>query len=114
MTTKQVTDSSQIGQVVDQSPKTGQVKQGTPVTIVVGKQADKVLVPITVGHTYKQAFADLQKAGLIPQVVVSPQDDNAIVMNSNPGSGQVEPNTVVQLWTRPGDKQQPTTPGGNN
>ncbi|MFJ5230221.1 Stk1 family PASTA domain-containing Ser/Thr kinase [Kitasatospora sp. NPDC088391] len=111
--TQTVTDSTKVGQVVDQTPKTGQFKKGTSVTITVGKMADKATVPITAGRTYKQVFADLQQRGLTPQVVSGPQDENAVVIQSDPPSGtQVDPSTVIRLWTRPGEKTTPPT-GGN-
>ncbi|MFC5645405.1 Stk1 family PASTA domain-containing Ser/Thr kinase [Kitasatospora cinereorecta] len=106
--TQAVSDPTKIGQVIDQNPKTGQVKKGTPVTITVGKQADKVNVPILQGKTYKQAYDSLKQLGLTPQVILGPQDENAVVIQSDPQSGtQVDPGSVVRLWTKAGDKPTP-------
>ncbi|WP_431679695.1 Stk1 family PASTA domain-containing Ser/Thr kinase [Kitasatospora sp. KL5] len=107
--TQAVTDPAQVDLVLDQSPKSGQLKKGATVTITVGKLADKPTVPILQGKTYKQAFALLTQKGLQPQVVFGPQDDNAIVLTSDPPSGTpVEPGATIRLTTKPGD-----TPPGN-
>ncbi|WP_033214155.1 Stk1 family PASTA domain-containing Ser/Thr kinase [Kitasatospora phosalacinea] len=112
-TNKTVTDPTQAGQVLDQSPKNTQAKTGSTVNITVGKQADKVLMPITEGRTYKQVIADLQKNHLQSVVVNGgPQDENAIVIKSDPpANSSVDQGTTVQLWTKPGDKAtDPITP----
>ncbi|WP_030457660.1 Stk1 family PASTA domain-containing Ser/Thr kinase [Kitasatospora sp. NRRL B-11411] len=112
-TNKIVTDPTQAGQVLDQSVKNTQAKQGTAITITVGQLADKVPMPITEGHTYKQVIADLQKSHLQSVVVNGgPQDDNAIVIKSDPPANTlIPPNSTVQLWTKAGDRtpSDPTT-----
>ncbi|QKW20789.1 Stk1 family PASTA domain-containing Ser/Thr kinase [Kitasatospora sp. NA04385] len=108
---KTVTDPTQAGQILDQTPKGAQqAKQGSTVTLTVGKQADKVSTPITENRTYKQVIADLQKNHLQSVVVNGgPQDENAIVIKSDPPANTlVDQGTTIQLWTRPGDK--PATP----
>jgi len=107
--TKAVTDPNQIGKVTDQSLKAGtQAKKGAAITITVGKQADKVNVPILQGKTYKQAYNDLKALGLVPQVVFGPQDESAVVMQSDPPSGTpADPGQVVRLWTKAGEKPSP-------
>ncbi|MEU2626713.1 Stk1 family PASTA domain-containing Ser/Thr kinase [Kitasatospora sp. NPDC007106] len=104
VSTQSVTDPAQVDVVLDQNPKSGQLKKGAQVTITVGKMAEKPSVPILVGKTYKQAFALLTQKGLQPQVVFGPQDDNAIVLSSDPPSGTpVDAGSVVRLTTRAGD-----------
>ncbi|MFJ8040188.1 Stk1 family PASTA domain-containing Ser/Thr kinase [Kitasatospora sp. NPDC096147] len=100
-----VTDQGQVGVVTAQTPKDTTVKPGSTVTLTVGKLADKVAVPILQGKTYKQAFAALQEKGLNIKVVFGPQDENAVVLYSEPPSGtQVDPGSTVGLTTRAGDK----------
>ncbi|MFD8479177.1 Stk1 family PASTA domain-containing Ser/Thr kinase [Kitasatospora sp. NPDC059673] len=104
------TEQAKVGQVIGQDPKGGQVAKGTKVTLTVGKLADKVSMPIVANKTYKQVVADLQKLGLNSVVVSGPQDENAIVIGSDPPSNQpVDPSIPVKLWTRAGDKT-PATP----
>ncbi|MFJ5922753.1 Stk1 family PASTA domain-containing Ser/Thr kinase [Kitasatospora sp. NPDC092948] len=109
--TKTITDQTKVGQVIEQNPLKGtQVAKGSKVTITVGKLADKVSMPIVANKTYKQVVADLQKLGLNSVVVSGPQDENAIVIGSDPQSNQqVDPSIPVKLWTRAGDKT-PATP----
>ncbi|GAA2261881.1 MULTISPECIES: Stk1 family PASTA domain-containing Ser/Thr kinase [Kitasatospora] len=108
-------DPSKVNIVSDQDPPgNSKAAQGARVTLTVYKQPDKVPVPILVNKTYKAAFDALKAAGLVPQVVMGPVDENAIVMNANPATGQVDPGTTIQLWTRPGDPRgnnSPTAPG---
>ncbi|MEU9130073.1 Stk1 family PASTA domain-containing Ser/Thr kinase [Kitasatospora sp. NPDC048540] len=107
-------DPTKIGMVASQNPPANtKAAKGSKVTLTVFKAPDKVNVPILQGKTYKQAFDALKAVGLTPNVVAGPQDDNAVVLTSDPQSGTpVDPNTVVKLWTRPGDRGG-QSPGGN-
>ena len=79
---------------------------------------------MTYGELWKlsDAIAALSKAGLGYTVISGPQDLNAVVIQSNPGAGtQLDPNTQVQLFTRPADPAKggdplttPPTKGGND
>ncbi|AUG78583.1 serine/threonine protein kinase [Kitasatospora sp. MMS16-BH015] len=108
--TVSTTDQAKDGVVIDQSPKTGSLKKGGTVTIMVGKMAQNVTVPPLQNVTLKEAGKQLEAAGL-HYTVVGPQDPNAIVLYSTPGAGnQAAPGSSVTLFTKPADKNG----GGSN
>ncbi|GAA3818798.1 Stk1 family PASTA domain-containing Ser/Thr kinase [Streptomyces chiangmaiensis] len=106
-------DPNQVGKVIQTSPAKGEtVKKGSTVQIQIGKQAQNGQGTIPnniVGQKLKDVRAALQKAGF--QVNVSgPTDDNSIVIGSNPPPGSpAAPNTVVTVFTGPGQGN-----GGND
>ncbi|MDH6127627.1 Stk1 family PASTA domain-containing Ser/Thr kinase [Kitasatospora sp. GP82] len=97
-------DPTKIDIVADQDPKgNSKAANNATVTLSVFKAPDKVLVPILVGKTYKQAFDILQQKGLLPQVI-GPQDENAVVFQTDPQSSTpVDQGSTVRLFTKPGD-----------
>ncbi|MEU1276906.1 Stk1 family PASTA domain-containing Ser/Thr kinase [Streptomyces sp. NPDC005805] len=87
-------------QVTAQDPAAGKVAKGSKVTLQVSKgpQQTQVAVPAEiVGKRLGEAKQILAQAGFAQVSVApgSPQDDNAIVIASNPGPGtQVDPATT--------------------
>ncbi|MFJ4680858.1 MULTISPECIES: Stk1 family PASTA domain-containing Ser/Thr kinase [unclassified Kitasatospora] len=110
VTTKAVTDSTQVGQVLDQNPKNGQLKQGGQVTLVVGKQADKVTMPPLQNVKVSDAITQLGKLGL-SYALVGSQDPNGTVVNTNvPAGTQLNPGDKVTLFTQAPDKSNDPKP----
>lgn len=112
--TQPITDptSQTLGTVAVQNPSAGtKASKSTPITLTIYTAPAKVNVPILVGKTYKDAFAALSALHLTPSVISGPQDDNAIVVSSNPQSGTpVDPNSTVQLTTMAAPATPSTTP----
>ncbi|MFF7237511.1 Stk1 family PASTA domain-containing Ser/Thr kinase [Streptomyces collinus] len=97
-----VTDPGQDGKVQSTTPQAGQqVSKNTPVAINVGKAQDQqqVQVPQVQNRTLKDARQMLEQLGL--QVDVrGAQDDNALVITSNPPPGStVKQGDKVTLFT---------------
>ncbi|RKE20326.1 Stk1 family PASTA domain-containing Ser/Thr kinase [Streptomyces sp. TLI_171] len=109
--TQTVTDASRVGQVIDQTPKTGQYKKGTQVTLTVGKVADKVTMPPLQNVKVSDAIKQLTELGL-GYFLTGSQDPNGTVLNTNvPAGTQLNPGDKVTLIVKPSDKASPT--GGN-
>ncbi|MDO0926822.1 Stk1 family PASTA domain-containing Ser/Thr kinase [Streptomyces sp. TG1A-8] len=100
-----VTDPAQNGKAVSTNPAAGQqVVKNTPVTVNVGKaqeqQQEQTQVPQVQSHRLKEVKGMLQEAGLQVGNVQGSQDDNAIVLTSNPSPGStVDKGTAVNLFT---------------
>ncbi|WP_282206377.1 Stk1 family PASTA domain-containing Ser/Thr kinase [Kitasatospora fiedleri] len=110
ITTKPVTDSTQVGQVLDQNPKNGQLKQGGQVALVVGKQADKVTMPPLQNVKVSDAINQLTKLGL-SYALVGSQDPNGTVVNTNvPAGTPLNPGDKVTLFTQAPDKSNDPKP----
>ncbi|MFJ9445550.1 Stk1 family PASTA domain-containing Ser/Thr kinase [Kitasatospora sp. NPDC101235] len=113
--TTQTNDPTKVNTVFSQSvsPNT-KVPANTKISLIIYKAPDKAQVPPMQNQKLSDAIAALQKVGLLYTVVSGPQDPNAVVIQSNPGAGtQLDPNTQVQLFTRPADPVKggdPTTP----
>ncbi|GJF29438.1 putative serine/threonine-protein kinase [Kitasatospora sp. NE20-6] len=102
--TQAVTDVTKIGFVVDQSPKSGQLKKNATVTITVGKQAEKGTVPPLTNVTLKDAIKLLTAQNLGYTIMAGPADPNAIVVTTDqPAGTQLDPGTKVNLVTRAPD-----------
>ncbi|GAB7181906.1 Stk1 family PASTA domain-containing Ser/Thr kinase [Kitasatospora sp. Ki12] len=107
-------DPSKVNTVASQSvPANTKAAANTKITLTVFKAPDKAQVPPLQNQKLSDAIAQLAKAGLGYTVVAGPQDPNATVQMTNPGAGtQVDPNTQVQLFTKPADPPKggdPTT-----
>ncbi|MET8247448.1 Stk1 family PASTA domain-containing Ser/Thr kinase [Streptomyces sp. NPDC005202] len=94
-------DPNQVGKVIQTSPQAGsQVDKNSTVTIQIGKQAQQsqVTVPNIQGQKLKDVKQMLLQAGLQVGNIAGSQDDNAIVLASNPTQGtQVDQGTAVNL-----------------
>ncbi|MET8622393.1 Stk1 family PASTA domain-containing Ser/Thr kinase [Kitasatospora sp. NPDC004669] len=113
-------DPTKVNTVAAQSvPPNTKAPAGTKISLTVYKAPDKATVPPLQNQKLSDAIAALQKNGL-GYTVVGPQDPNAIVQMSNPGAGQqLDPNTQVQLFTKPADPPKggdpfSTPPGKGN
>jgi len=107
------TDDSQDGKVISTNPTIGtQVKKNTAVQLNIGqKQDNQVQVPNIQGQTLKNAKQALQQAGLQVGNIQGSQDDNAIVLSSDPSQGStVNQGTSVNLVA----VQNGGNNGGNN
>ncbi|MBV6698744.1 Stk1 family PASTA domain-containing Ser/Thr kinase [Kitasatospora aureofaciens] len=117
------TDPAKVDTVASQTPAANtKAPANTKVALTVYKAPDKATVPPLQNQKLSDAIAKLQQAGL-GYTVVGPQDPNAVVQLSNPAAGtQLDPNTQVQLFTKPADPPKggdpapsPSNPkGGNN
>ncbi|MER6121223.1 Stk1 family PASTA domain-containing Ser/Thr kinase [Streptomyces sp. NPDC001795] len=107
-------DPNQVGKVIQTSPSANsQVQKGSTVNIQIGKQAQNA--PVTVPNIQGQKLKDVRKAlaqvGLQVGNITGSQDDNAVVLGSNPAQGtQVPQGTAVNLLTA----GQSGSNGGNN
>ncbi|MGW2516032.1 Stk1 family PASTA domain-containing Ser/Thr kinase [Streptomyces sp. NPDC001617] len=107
------TDDSQDGKVISTNPTIGtQVKKNTAVQLNIGQKQDtQVQVPNIQGQTLKNAKQALQQAGLQVGNIQGSQDDNAIVLSSDPSQGStVNQGTSVNLVA----VQNGGNNGGNN
>ncbi|MFH8490068.1 Stk1 family PASTA domain-containing Ser/Thr kinase [Streptomyces longisporoflavus] len=94
------------GKVFSQSlaPQT-EADPNSTVTLKVAKAAEKATVPTLTGQKLKDARKAIEDAGLTVGTITGPQDDNALVVLSQPSANEeVEPGSGVNL----------TTAGGNN
>jgi serine/threonine-protein kinase len=97
-------DPNQVGKVISTTPQAGQqVDKGSPVQIIVGKAKapEQVQVPGNlVGMSLKDARKTLQDTGLQVGNVSGSQDDNALVLTSDPAPGTtVDKGSAVNLVT---------------
>jgi serine/threonine-protein kinase len=101
--------SVEAGKVIQTQPTAGtEVDKGQSVTVQVAKAAQQVQVPSIAGQRLGDAKKTLQSAGLAVGTITGPQDDNAIVMTTDPGANQqVAPGTPINITTVGGG------PGGN-
>ncbi|MGY5123330.1 Stk1 family PASTA domain-containing Ser/Thr kinase [Streptomyces nigrescens] len=86
-TEQEVTDPNQVGKVLSQSPEGNTpAKEGSTVTLTVGKAGAQTPVPSVVGQPVKEAKKALQQAGFtnIQFAAGSSQDDNARVVTQDP------------------------------
>ncbi|MEV0370295.1 Stk1 family PASTA domain-containing Ser/Thr kinase [Streptomyces sp. NPDC050636] len=82
-----VPDPNQVGKVITQNPTPQtEVKNGSTVTLTVGKAAAQTPVPSVVGKSVKDAKKDLEAAGFknIQFAPGSSQDENAQVISQDP------------------------------
>ncbi len=100
------------GTVTRQSPDGNtSARPGSTVTLFVSKGGGQKVVPGVVNMKLKDAKKALADAGLKVGAITGPQDDNAMVMVSDPPAGaQVPKDTPVNLTTVGG---VPPTTGGN-
>ncbi|MFJ9212623.1 serine/threonine protein kinase PrkC [Streptomyces sp. L-9-10] len=110
-------DSEQpLGTVLEQDPQGGtKAAEGSQVTLKVSKgpQQQKVRIPEIRGKTFGEVQGTLQGLGLnVALAQNSPNDPNALVINSDPQPGQeVNKNDTVTVTTVGG---QGNNNGGNN
>ncbi|MFD5582372.1 Stk1 family PASTA domain-containing Ser/Thr kinase [Streptomyces sp. NPDC127063] len=113
-TEQETQDQNQVGKVISTTPQAGQeISKGSTVQIVIGKapQNQQVQVPPIQGQKLKDARKVLQDAGLTVGNINGSDDDNAIVINSNPPQGStVNKGQTVDLFTLGGGGNN----GGNN
>ncbi|MFI0913425.1 Stk1 family PASTA domain-containing Ser/Thr kinase [Streptomyces abikoensis] len=115
--TREDEDSTQpAGTVTRQSPDGNtSARPGSTVTLFVSKGAaqQKVGVPPVVNQKLKDAKNALTGAGLKVGNIAGPQDDNALVLVSDPAAGaQVPKDTPVNLTTIAGAPNPGGNPGG--
>ncbi|RPF34865.1 Stk1 family PASTA domain-containing Ser/Thr kinase [Streptomyces sp. TLI_185] len=106
------TDDNQVNKVISTNPGIGTpVKKNTAVQISIGqKQNNQVQVPNIQGQKLKDVKNALQQAGLQVGNINGSQDDNAIVISSDPPQGStVDQGTPVNLNTFGGNGN-----GGND
>ncbi|MFF4356757.1 Stk1 family PASTA domain-containing Ser/Thr kinase [Streptomyces sp. NPDC001604] len=111
------TDDNQVNKVISTTPGIGtQVKKNTAVQINIGqKQNNQVQVPNIQGQKLKDVKNALQQAGLQVGNINGSQDDNAIVIGSDPSPGStVDQGTPVNLQTFGGGGNNGGNNGGTN
>ncbi|MEV6942391.1 Stk1 family PASTA domain-containing Ser/Thr kinase [Streptomyces sp. NPDC051172] len=111
------TDDTQVNKVISTNPTIGtQVKKNTAVQINIGqKQNNQVQVPNIQGQKLKDVKNALQQVGLQVGNINGSQDDNAIVIGSDPTPGStVNQGTPVNLQTFGGGGNNGGNNGGTN
>ncbi|WP_031026954.1 Stk1 family PASTA domain-containing Ser/Thr kinase [Streptomyces albus] len=98
-------EDKSAGTVLRQDPGPGKQPEGTTITLTVAKASDDQ--PATVPDVTNQKLGDarsaLEGAGFSVERVQGPQDDNAIVMGTNPpANSQGKKGDKVTVITRPG------------
>ncbi|MCX5049568.1 MULTISPECIES: Stk1 family PASTA domain-containing Ser/Thr kinase [unclassified Streptomyces] len=112
-------DPNLVGKVVSTDPQAGtQVKKNSAVNIQIGKaqQNQQTQVPANLqGQKLKDVKNALQQAGLQVGSIQGSQDDNAIVITSDPAPGStVNQGTAVNLVTAGGGGNNGGNNGGTN
>ncbi|WP_432058184.1 Stk1 family PASTA domain-containing Ser/Thr kinase [Streptomyces sp. bgisy022] len=116
-TEQETDDPNQVGKVISTTPgPNSSADKGSQVSIVIGKakqEEDKFAMPRVTQMTVGQAKQVLAQAGLQLERVQGTDDDNAVVVGSNPQEGQeVKKGDKVVLIAIGG--QQGGNNGGNN
>ncbi|MGW2224183.1 Stk1 family PASTA domain-containing Ser/Thr kinase [Streptomyces formicae] len=93
------------GKVVQTTPSAGSpVDPGSTVTVQVAKKAEESTVPPLAGQKLKDARKAIEDAGLTVGNIQGPQDDDALVVLSQPGAGEkAAPGTAINLTTAGGN-----------
>jgi serine/threonine-protein kinase len=112
-------DPNLVGKVVSTDPQAGtQVKKNSSVNIQIGKaqQNQQTQVPSNLqGQRLKDVKNALKQANLQVGNIQGSQDDNAIVINSDPAPGStVDQGTAVNLVTAGGGGNNGGNNGGTN
>ncbi|MGY6023903.1 Stk1 family PASTA domain-containing Ser/Thr kinase [Streptomyces spinosirectus] len=111
-------DPNLVGKVVSTDPQAGtQVKKNSSVNIQIGKaqQNQQTQVPNIQGQKLKDVKNALQQANLQLGNIQGSQDDNAIVITSDPTPGStVDQGTAVNLVTAGGGGNNGGNNGGTN
>ncbi|MEV0113388.1 Stk1 family PASTA domain-containing Ser/Thr kinase [Streptomyces sp. NPDC050844] len=105
-------DSVEEGKVIQTSPAAGtKVDDSSTVTVQVAKAAEQATVPALTGQKLKDARKAIEDADLTVGTITGPQDDDALVVLSQPTANeQVPPGTAINLTTAGGDQGN----GGGN
>ncbi|MFE6159627.1 Stk1 family PASTA domain-containing Ser/Thr kinase [Streptomyces sp. NPDC056486] len=104
----------EAGKVISQSlaPQT-EADPNSTVTLKVAKAAEKATVPTLTGQKLKDARKAIEDAGLTVGTITGPQDDDALVVLSQPAANEeVDPGSGVNLTTAGGN--QGDNGGGND
>ncbi|WP_369260637.1 Stk1 family PASTA domain-containing Ser/Thr kinase [Streptomyces sp. R35] len=98
-------DANLVGKVIQTSPQANaQADPGSTVTIQIGKAKAQVAVPTVAGGSLKDAKKAIEAAGLTVGNISGSQDDNAIVISTDPQAGTpVNPGTVINLTAAGGN-----------
>ncbi|MDH6215019.1 Stk1 family PASTA domain-containing Ser/Thr kinase [Streptomyces pseudovenezuelae] len=111
-------DNNQVGKAISTDPQVGsQVDKNSTVTIKIGKakQQEQVQIPQIQGQTLATARQALQNAGLQLGDINGSNDDNAIVIGSDPGQGNtVDKGSKVNLTTVGNNGNNGGNDGGTN
>ncbi|MEV0317443.1 Stk1 family PASTA domain-containing Ser/Thr kinase [Streptomyces sp. NPDC050658] len=109
-------DSVEEGKVIQTSPAANtQVDPNSTVTVQVAKKAEQATVPALTGQKLKDARKAIEDADLAVGTITGPQDDDALVVLSQPGANeQVPPGTAINLTTAGGDQGNNGGNGGED
>ncbi|TFV92588.1 Stk1 family PASTA domain-containing Ser/Thr kinase [Blastococcus sp. CT_GayMR20] len=115
VTTRPVTDTTQVGTVLESDPAGGaQVEEGTEVSLVVGAEPDAVAIPGVVGLDVEQAQSNLAADGFnrvtIDRVDSAAPEGEVISVDPEEGT-QVPVDTAITLEVSDGDVAVPDVRG---
>ncbi|WP_374727450.1 Stk1 family PASTA domain-containing Ser/Thr kinase [Haloactinomyces albus] len=102
---KEVTDSSKVGTILNQS-KTGRVDKGTMITVTVGKAIEKKNVPNVVGRSLERATSTLESAGftVTSQQTDSPKPQGTVISQEPSAGSSARPGSEVALTVSNGSQ----------
>ncbi|MFG2498397.1 Stk1 family PASTA domain-containing Ser/Thr kinase [Streptomyces sp. NPDC048441] len=108
--------TAEVGKVFSQSlAAQSEADPGSTVTLKVAKEAEQSTVPTLTGQKLKDARKAIEDAGLTVGTITGPQDDNALVVLSDPAANQpVAPDTAVNLTTAGGNGDNGGGDGGDD
>jgi beta-lactam-binding protein with PASTA domain len=104
------------GKVISQSlTPQSEADPGSTVTLKVAKAAEKATVPNLAGQKLKDARKAIEDAGLTVGNIQGPQDDEALVVLSQPNATEeVDPGSAVNLTTAGGNQGDNGGDGGDD
>ncbi|MFF1377830.1 Stk1 family PASTA domain-containing Ser/Thr kinase [Streptomyces sp. NPDC058308] len=104
------------GKVIKTTPSAGTpADPGSTVTVQVAKAAEESTVPPLTGQKLKDARKAIEDAGLTVGTITGPQDDDALVVFSQPNAGEkVAPGSAVNLTTAGGGGGNGNNGGGGD
>ena len=89
------------GEIIGQDPAPDEkIEPGSPVDIIVSAGIQPITVPSVVETSEEGAIAEIEAAGLVPEVITEPNDDfdEGIVFDQDPDAGaEVEPGSTVTI-----------------
>ena len=107
--TTEVSDEFEEGTVISQSPEPGaEVDARSEVDLVVSGGAETVTVPSVIGQSEDTAISEIQAAGLTPDVLTSPseEEEGTVIAQDPEGGAEATAGDVVTITVSEGAEEQ--------
>jgi beta-lactam-binding protein with PASTA domain/predicted Ser/Thr protein kinase len=109
--TRQADPTVPQDQVISQDPAADErVDENSPVNLVVSSGPEVAIVPFVEGQEQSEAEAEIQAAGLIPEVDTQPSaevEEGFVIAQEPPGGTRLEQNDVVRILVSEGSQETP-------